>query len=72
MLSTVVVMLHSGLQHELSFSEAHGFPNKDTVVIEMTVRRLDYAVVLWLSLPDGIESYAEQSALFPECSRCEL
>ena len=36
---------------ELRFGEADRFLDKDKVVLEMTVQRLDHAVVLGLSFP---------------------
>ena len=59
-------------KHELRFNEAHRFPDKDIVVLEMTVQSLDHAVVFWLSLPYRLKLYSEQAASFPECRRCEL
>ncbi len=47
-------------KHELRFSEAHRFPDKDIVVLEMTVQRLDHAVVPGLSLAYRLERYSEQ------------
>jgi hypothetical protein len=56
-------------EYELRFSEAHRFPDKDIVVPEITVHKLDHAVVLGLSLPYCLKRYSEQAAPIPECCR---
>ena len=82
MWSLPVVMPDGSGKHELRFNEAHRLLYEDIVVLEMTVQRLDHAVVLGPSLPDGLKALTPvfreylrlnlfESSLYQLCIRIE-